>query len=127
VDTHSIAVRVVNSEGQTSGQDSASARTAAPKPPDPPSLKLTKGPSAVGQPTCGSIYCHYLVITPHNLGSGTYSYDCYQNGTKFAGSSGSFSDGNASQLYCYNGNPYEVYVVINGVKSNSVYPKPDWG
>ncbi len=124
--THTIDVRVVNTAGQTSPVSSASAKTAAPVPPDPETITLSKGASAVGQNNCSSVYCHYLVITPHQF-SGTFAYNCYQDGTVFASGTGSFSDGNGTRLVCYNGNPYEVHVTMHGLTSNSVYPKPQWG
>ncbi|MEZ3161444.1 Ig-like domain-containing protein [Microbacterium sp. BWT-B31] len=71
--THSIQVRAIDTEGQTSAVASASART---NDPPQPTARTTKGGSAQGQSGCGSQYCAYLAVTVQDFPEGSYSVRC---------------------------------------------------
>ena len=59
--TYTLQVRAVDSEGQISGTDSASVNTPTP------TISLSKGTSAVGQPGCGHESCAYVNISMSNF------------------------------------------------------------
>jgi hypothetical protein len=102
---------------------------AAPPPtPSPsPSPSPTITASVGGQYGCGA--CHGLNIAVNNFPTGTYTYECHDNSgaggsdLMFFSHTVSVTDPNQSSwpgVFCYDSPPYVAYVVMNGVRSNSV-------
>lgn len=92
-------------------------------PPAGASISASKG----GPYGCDG--CYTLDVAVHNFPTGTYTYYCHDN----SGSGGSdrvfyshdvaVTDPNQSTwpgVFCYDSSPYEAYVVMNGVASNTV-------
>ena len=102
------------------------ATTSPPPPPPPPpapSISAVKG----GVYGCG--VCHTLDVAVHNFPTGTFTYYCHDNSgpagsdTVFFSHAVAVTDANQGTwpgVFCYDSAPYVAYVVINGVRSNSV-------
>ena len=83
------------------------------------SVNLTKGTSAQGQPGCRSRYCRFLDVSLNNFQSGSYRFECHSDSGRFY--SQVLSSNRISRPVCYFGYPGEnVWVVVDGVRSNSV-------
>jgi hypothetical protein len=101
----------------------APAPTPAPAPPPAPSITASIG----GGYGCAS--CNALNITVHDFPTGTYTYECHDNSgpgggdSRFYSHAVSVTDPNQSTwpgVFCYDSAPYTAYLVMNGVRSNSV-------
>jgi large repetitive protein len=126
--THTIAARIYRTIGGTRYYSGASGTHSEKLPDAPvasPSVTLSKG-GAINASDCTSSHCHYLKVTINNMNSGTYSYQCIENGSVWSSGSASFSEGVGKQLPCYNGQNADVYAKVNGVASNHVNPATQW-
>jgi large repetitive protein len=112
--THSIAVRAVDSEGNAGAQGTAQGTT---EPRPQPRAWVTRGGSAVGQPNCSSSACAYFQLNTQDFPAGTYRVSCVNSRT------GQFTDGSnyaipangSIGMRCYYGYAGEqVWVNIEG-------------
>lgn len=74
--TRTVCIQAVQSTGLKDASNCASA-TSDPKPVPPPSVSVSKGASAVGQPGCSTSGCAYIVITTANFNT---NVSCSING-----------------------------------------------
>ncbi len=104
---HSIAARTVDTESQISPTASATARS---QDPPPPSLSVSKGSEAQGEPGCTNASCAFLVLNVSNFPAGTYNVECWDESGADAGRwythvGVSLGASDSKQLYCYFGYP----------------------
>jgi hypothetical protein len=127
--SHTIQVRLVRDVdgNQYTNPVSASNHLQNP-PPANPSVTLSKGGNAQGQPHCTSSHCHFLHIAMHDFPSGSYRVDCMENGSKFDTGTISVSATADQDLACYNGDNATISLRVYNptVNSNSVNPATQW-
>ena len=142
---HSITGFVIDTVGQQSGTASAGAATAGCPPPPTSTVTISRGQSAVGQPSCSSSGCSWVNIVASNFPAGqaltVQCWDQVDNGVWYqwspSGSTGGFKNPSAyangagsytaapkdsSGFGCYiDSNTFGgVRVYINGVASNTI-------
>lgn len=126
--TRTIEVRSLNAAGNRSGWASNS-QTTPPPPPPPPSVTIEKGADAQGKPGCVSANCRYLVVRLRSFAPNTtYAVDCrssrfpsnwcYTSTTSY--SIRTDGAGNIDSSVYYFGYCEDVWVFVNGVRSNTV-------
>lgn len=95
----------------------------APTPGPAPTITASLG----GPFGCGN--CYAIDVAVHDFPTGTFTYECHDNsgpgGSDTVFFSHALSIGNPNQatwpgVFCDDNGPYVAYVVINGVRSNSV-------
>jgi surface antigen len=111
-------------QGGTPGTGGGVPPPAAPAPPapPPPTVSLSKGASAAGQPGCTSSACAFLQVSFANFSGGTHSITCRASNGDEGGYYTYTRSGSAdTSSYCYYGFPgATVWVTVDGVSSNQV-------
>lgn len=142
-DSQSFRVQVIDGAGYKSLENKAlsvSIGSAPPPPPPPdpggggggggtppptgPSVSLAKGASAAGRPGCSSSACRYLAVTVSGFPANTnITIECWaSNAPRFyTYTFRTNSSGGGSSSVCYYGFPgQDVWIMANGVRSNTV-------
>ncbi|WP_246604018.1 Ig-like domain-containing protein [Microbacterium marinilacus] len=124
--THTIAVRVQNSEGQWSAETSASGRT-ADRPKPAATVSASERNRGVGDGCNGR--CHYLQLNYENFPAGDYSIVCRDyndGGSGFATVKRTLSGAGSSELGCFYGfEGKEVWLDVTGPNGFSL-STPRW-
>ena len=104
--------------------------TADGTPMGPPSVRLEVGGNARGPGRCSSVHCKWFDIQLTGSGwrpNGTYRVECGHNGVPGHGaqiwktiSAAAFTDGRNSSACAFGYPNAEAYVIVNGIKSNTV-------
>jgi hypothetical protein len=120
---YTLGVAARDAAGNVSARSSVVGRTAdCPAPPPAPTVSLSKGSSAQGQPGCSSSACRYMQINWANFHGGNHTIVCRAS----SGDEGGFfsyvrSGSSGSSAVCYYGFPGRtVWVTVDGVESNKI-------
>jgi hypothetical protein len=119
---HTVAVEAVNLRGASS-RGSSAVETAGP----PPTVGIEKSGTAQGQPGCSSSLCAYMTVRLRNFpANATLGVDCRSSrfGSNWCDDP-SYSirtdgAGNADSRFYYYGYCDDVWVLVNGVRSNTI-------
>ncbi|MEI6403887.1 MAG: LamG domain-containing protein [Actinomycetota bacterium] len=115
--TYAVTVRA---SGPSGTYDVAGPNVSTASPPPSPSVTLTKGASAAGQPGCSVSACRFLTISYANFGPGSHTV------TSNASTPGdspfyTYVTSNNPTTVCYYGfSNRQVWVTVDGVQSNIV-------
>ncbi|MEI3848696.1 MULTISPECIES: Ig-like domain-containing protein [unclassified Microbacterium] len=117
--THSIAVKAMDTEGQWSQEATRSATTSDPPPPPTATLSRAPGVSKEDARICGHSSCGYYVVNTKNFTPGTYRITCMVNGSMMGGNHRPrdyyLPANGPTQLSCFQGYPgSQASVVIDG-------------
>ncbi|KAA9106450.1 Ig-like domain-containing protein [Microbacterium rhizomatis] len=110
---HSIQVRAIDSAGQTSATNSASATTS---PPPQPVAITQKGPGRAPDGNCGNSSCAFFRLHVENFPAGRYTLACsHQGDVRFSVQAYDIPANGDVDLRCYMGYPgYEAWITIDG-------------
>jgi hypothetical protein len=121
--THHITVVALTDGTDPARNQSNPASGSVVRPVPPPSVTLSRGSNATGQPGCSSADCSRLVVSWQNLPAGGHSYECVQsNGTVFWSGGGLSGSSGSVELPCYADASFlgGVYVRLDGAYNSNV-------
>ena len=115
-----FTVQLVDVEASRATKSAQSSPVRTPDPPPPqPTVSISKGGSAQGQPGCSTTSCAYVLVTTRNF-SGSYTCTWWGgNGGDWA--SKAYAGDKTDAAYAYYGYPNtQVHVTCGGVQSNTI-------